>query len=256
MSAFFGYKYVGLFQTDQFHSVGTVDDAGLPVLDPATGIQKTHLVQNSDVATQDGAAPGLLKYADTNGDGKITPEDRTFFGNPNPKLTYGVNLAFTYKAFDLTAFLQGSYGNDVINWNRWWTEFWPSFAGQKSSKLLTDSWTPDRPNATIPMATSTSNFSTNTVPSSYLMEKGSYARLKNLQLGYTLPESLMSKINVKALRVYVQAVNLFTITKYSGLDPEIDTQKTNGVTDDRERGVDYGSYPTVKQYIIGLNLTF
>jgi len=80
--------------------------------------------------------------------------------------------------------------------------------------------------------------------------------MKTLQIGYTLPESLLSKISVKSLRVYVQAVNLFTITKYTGLDPEIDTQKTNGIIDDRERGVDYGNYPTVRQYIIGLNLAF
>jgi TonB-linked SusC/RagA family outer membrane protein len=225
MGEFFGYKVIGLFQS-------AAEVASSP--------------------TQDGAAPGLFKYQDTNGDGKIDATDRVFLGSPLPKLTYGFNLAFTYKNFDLTAFIWGSYGNKIYNWNAWWIDFWPSFAGQKSTDLLYKSWTPTNTNTDIPKATSLSNFSTNTQSTSFYVEDGSYARLKNLQLGYTFPSSLMSKINVKALRVYVQAVNLFTITKYSGLDPEIDTQGGN----DQIRGVDYGNYPAVKQYIIGLNLTF
>lgn len=206
--------------------------------------------------TQAGAAPGLFKFKDINGDGKIDASDRTFIGNPNPKFTGGLNLTVTYKNFDLTAFFSGTYGNDVLNWNTWWIDFWPSFAGQKSTELLNDSWTPTNTTAKVPVATSVSSFSNNTQSCSYYIEKGSYLRLKNLQLGYTLPSELMSKIWVKSLRVYVQAVNLFTITHYSGLDPEIDTQTNNGVAVDTERGVDYGNYPTVRQYLIGLNLTF
>lgn len=225
MGEFFGYKVISLFQ-----------DAS----------------EVTSSAKQDGAAPGLFKYQDTNGDGSITPEDRVFIGNPLPKFTYGFNMAFTYKNFDLTAFIQGSYGNDIFNWNTWWVDFWPSFAGQKSTDLLNNSWTPTNTNTKIPKATALSNFSTNTQSNSFYIESGSYARMKNLQLGYTLPSTLLSKINVKSLRVYVQAVNLFTITKYSGLDPEIDTQNGN----DQLRGVDYGNYPTVRQYIIGLNVAF
>jgi len=222
MSEFFGYKVVGLFQ-----------DA-------------------SDVAsspTQDGAAPGFFKFQDTNADGKITPEDRTFIGSPIPKFTYGINLGFNYKNFDLTAFLYGSQGNKINNWNAWWIDFWPSFQGQKSKKLLYDSWTPERTNTNVPMASNVSNFSTNTQMTSYFIENGSYLRMKTLQLGYTLPESIMTKVNIKSLRVYVQAVNLFTITKYSGLDPELGG-------DDRAFGSDTGNYPLVKQWIIGLNVNF
>lgn len=222
MSAFYGYKVIGLFQS-------SAEVASSP--------------------TQDGAAPGFFKYQDTNGDGAITPDDRVFIGNPNPKFTYGINLGFTYKKFDLTAFLYGSQGNDIFNWNAWWTDFWPSFQGQKSKKLLYESWTPERTNTTVPMASNKSNFSTNTQVTSYYIEDGSFLRLKNLQLGYTLPETLINKFKISHLRVYVQAVNLFTITRYSGLDPEIGG-------DDRAFGSDTGNYPQVKQMIFGINLAF
>jgi len=222
MSAFFGYKVIGLFQS-------AAEVAASP--------------------TQDGAAAGFFKYQDTDGDGAITPADRVFIGDPNPKFTYGFNLSLTYKNFDLTTFIYGSYCNDIFNWNAWWIDFWPSFQGQKSKKLLYESWTADRTNTTVPKASNTSNFSTNTQVTSYYIEKGSYARMKNLQLGYTLPSSLLSKVNIKSLRVYVQAVNLFTITKYSGLDPELGG-------DDRAYGSDTGNYPIVKQMIFGLNLVF
>jgi len=222
VSSFFGYVVQGIFQSQT-----EVDGA----------------------ATQDGAAPGTFRFKDLNGDGKITPDDRTFIGNPNPKFTYGFNLAFTYKNFDLTAFLYGSQGNDIYNWNSWWIDFWPSFQGQKSKDLLYNSWTPTNTGAKIPMATNTSNFSTNTQSCSFYIEDGSYLRLKNLQLGYTIPESIMSKVNIKSLRVYVQAVNLFTITKYSGLDPEISGGDTG-------HGVDAGNYPLVKQVLFGLNVNF
>jgi TonB-dependent starch-binding outer membrane protein SusC len=222
MSEFFGYKVIGLFQS-------AADVASSP--------------------TQDGAAPGFLKFQDTNGDGKITADDRTFIGNPNPKFTYGINLAFNYKNFDLVGFLYGTQGNDIFNWNKYFIDFWPSFQGEKSTALLYDSWTPTNTGAKVPMATNTSNFSTNTQVNSYYIEKGSYLRMKTLQLGYTIPGSVLSKISIKSLRVYIQTVNLFTITKYSGLDPELGGS-------DLAHGSDTGNYPNVKQYIFGLQVSF
>jgi TonB-linked SusC/RagA family outer membrane protein len=219
MSEFFGYQVAGLFQS-------TADVSESP--------------------TQDGAAPGFFKYQDVDGDDKITTSDRVFIGNPNPKFTYGLNLSFSYKGIDLTTYLYGSQGNDIFNWNNWWIDFWPSFQGQKSKKLLYDSWTPARTDTDVPKASNTSNFSTNTQVVSYYIEDGSYLRMKNLQLGYTFPQSLMSKINVKSLRVYIQGVNLFTVTKYTGQDPELGG-------DDRAFGSDTGNYPNVKQFVVGLN---
>jgi len=232
MSSYFGYEVQSLFQEDEFH---TEVIAGVPTL-----------VQNTDIATQDGAEPGFFKYQDTDGDGAITTTDRVFIGDPLPAFTMGLNLSLTYKNFDVTTYLYTSQGGEIFNWNRWWIDFWPSFQGQKSKALLNDSWTPDRTNTTVPKASNTSNFSTNTQIVSYYVEDGSYIRMKNLQLGYTIPESVLSKINVKSLRVYVQGVNLFTLTKYSGLDPELGG-------DDRAFGADTGNYPNVKQLIFGLN---
>jgi TonB-linked SusC/RagA family outer membrane protein len=220
ISEFFGYKVDGLFQ-----SASDVDAS----------------------PDQDGAEPGFLKFADIDDDNKITPSDRTFIGNPNPKFTYGLNLTLTYKNFDVTGFIYGSQGNDIFNWNRWWIDFWPSFQGQKSKALLYDSWTTTRTNGTVPKASNKSNFSTNTVACSYYMEDGSFLRLKNLQIGYTIPETILSKIKLKSLRVYLQGVNLFTMTKYSGLDPELGG-------DDRAFGTDSGNYPMVKQFLFGINL--
>lgn len=232
VSAFFGYKVVGIFK---------------------------NAAQVSAAAEQDGAQPGFFQFANLDtkdvdtaagpnkGRQVIDPNDRTIIGNPNPKFTGGVNLAFTYKNFDLSAFLYVCYGNDIFNWNKWWTDFWPSFQGQKSTQLLYDSWTPSNPNATVPMASNTSNFSTNTQSCSYYIEKGSYARLKTLQIGYTFPKSSISKLHISNLRIYVQATNLFTITKYSGLDPELGGSDLNF-------GTDYGNYPNVKTYLFGINL--
>jgi TonB-dependent starch-binding outer membrane protein SusC len=222
VSSFFGYQVLGLFQNQQ-----EVDNA----------------------PTQDGAAPGFFRFADINNDGIIDQDDRTFIGDPNPDFTYGLNLSLGYKNFDLTMFFLGSQGNDIFNYNRWWTDFWPSFQGQKSRELLNNSWTPERTNTNVPRASQASNFSTNTQSTSYYVEDGSFLRLKNIQLGYNLPKSAIAKAGLTNARVYVQGVNLFTITGYSGLDPELSGADT-------AFGIDSGNYPLVKQFLFGINLGF
>jgi TonB-linked SusC/RagA family outer membrane protein len=220
MSSFYGYQVMGLFQSAS---------------------------EVSGAAAQDGAEEGFFRYADSDGDGTITPDDRVYIGDPNPDFTYGLNLTFTYKNFDLTTFLYGSQGNDIFNWNLWWTDFWPSFQGQKSTNLLNNSWTPSNTGATTPKASNVSNFSTNTQSVSYYIEDGSFMRMKNLQIGYNFPQNALSSIGLRSLRVYVQGINLLTATKYSGLDPELGGIDTNF-------GVDRGNYPNVKQFLFGLNI--
>jgi TonB-dependent starch-binding outer membrane protein SusC len=222
IASFYGYQTEGLFQS---------------------------AADVSESPKQDGAEAGFLKFANLDdSDNEITPSDRTFIGNPNPDFTYGLNLTLTYKNFDVTGFIYGSQGADIFNWNRWWIDFWPSFQGQKSKALLYDSWTTSNTSGTVPKASNKSNFSTNTVVCSYYMEDGSFLKLKNLQVGYTFPKTLLSKVGIGSLRVYLQGVNLLTITKYSGLDPELGG-------DDRAFGSDTGNYPMVKQFIFGINLT-
>lgn len=222
LSSFFGYKTVGLFQS-------------------ADDVAKS--------PKQDGAAPGRFKFADLDGDGKISDKDRTILGNPNPDFSYGLQLNARYGGFDLGAFFYGVQGRDAMNYVRWWTDFFPSFQGNKSKDLLYNSWTPSNTTARTPINENVSNFSTNAAVNDYYLEDGSYLRLKNLQIGYTLPTSLTNKVKIDRLRIYFQGTNLFTLTKYTGLDPEI-------IGGDSGFGVDEGIFPTVKQFLFGLNVNF
>lgn len=231
--AFYGYRVVGLFQSDE-------DIAKSP--------------------TQDDAEPGLFKYADINGDGIIDLNDRTWLGDPNPKFTYGLNIGATYKNFDLSAFFFGMAGNDVFNNTLYFTDFPDFFKGGISKAAATNSWTPDNPNTNIPKLRTTGGFSTDNsgYANSYFISKGSYFRSKQIQLGYTLPTKLLSKVKVDRLRVYVQATNLFTITKYAGLDPELPSQPdSNGnIGTTYQYGIDQGNYPHTPGYLVGVSLNF
>ncbi len=202
-------------------------------------------------AKQDGAGPGRFKYVNRSGTGTINPNDRYFMGSPIPKFTYGLNLNVKYKNWSLDAFLYGSYGSKIMNFSKWYTNFYQSFSGAGLSKNMLQSWTPALGNnAKTPIAEAASNFSTNSTPNSWYMESGSYARLKNLQLNYSLPSEMLSKLHLRSVKLYVQAVNLFTITKYTGQDPEI----VGNV--DVTRGVDVGNYPATRFYGFGLNVGF
>jgi len=208
---------------------------------------------------QDGMGVGRFRYQDTNGDGEITPEDRTFLGNPNPDFTYGFNFGINYKNFDFSMFWYGSQGNDIWNQVKWWTDFYGNFAGAKSKTMMYDSWTPDNPNASAPILEAASSFSSNEVQNSYYVEDGSYLRLKNIQVGYNIPSSILSRAGIQSLRVYVQAANLITITNYSGPDPEIgynDNGSAEAGGSPTAFGIDEGAYPTQRQFLIGINLSY
>jgi TonB-dependent starch-binding outer membrane protein SusC len=221
LSAFYGYNVVGLFK----------DAADV-----------------SSSPTQDGAGPGRFKFQDVNKDGKIDADDRTFIGSPIPKFTYGINVTVNYQAFSLEAFFYGKSGNDIVNFTRWYTDFYPSFSGAAIGARTLDSWSPENQDATTPIFENVSNFSTNTQANSYYVEKGSYLRMKNLQLNYNIPTSVLDRVGIGSLKVYLQAVNLFTVTKYKGQDPEIASSV------DTTLGVDVGNYPATRQFFIGLNL--
>ncbi len=189
---------------------------------------------------------GRFTYADINGDGNIDDDDRTFIGSPHADFSYGFNLNVGYKGFDISAFLQGSQGNDIYNYNKIFTDF-PTFVNGNRSVRVLDSWTPTNTDATLP-ALSNSIQNSETQPNSYFVEDGSYLRLRNLQLGYALPEKLVSKIGIDAFRIYLQGTNLFTISGYDGIDPEVISN------DNLTLGVDSQVVPQSRIYTVGLNI--
>ena len=171
---------------------------------------------------QAGARVGGLKYADLNGDGKINEADRTWIFNPVPNFSYGINVDLGYKDFDFTMFWQGVAGVDVINNQKYQTDFWSiTDAGSNKGERLIDAWTPANSSSSIPALT-TSNGADEGRLSSYFVENGSYIKLRTLQLGYTLPTSLVKKLLLSKARIYLSGDNLWTI-KSSSLtcsDPE------------------------------------
>jgi TonB-linked SusC/RagA family outer membrane protein len=227
MGAFFGYEQIGLFAD-------------------ASDVSKS--------PTQDGAQPGFMKFKDANGDGKIDPNDRVFFGNPNPDFTAGLNVGASYKGWDFSTFLYASVGNDVINYVRFWTDFPQVWDGAISKDAVYNSWTPSNPGAKVPKLSRASTFSNTNTFSSYYMEDGSFLRMKSLMVGYTVPGNSLKRYGIERVRFYLQALNLFTMTKYKGLDPELTGSDLNNNTN---FGIDFGNYPAnQKGFNIGVSLTF
>ncbi|RAK69343.1 SusC/RagA family TonB-linked outer membrane protein [Hymenobacter edaphi] len=194
-------------------------------------------------ATQNSAAPGDIRFRDVNGDGTINADDRTYIGSPVPDFTYGVTNTLSWKGFDLNVFVQGSQGNDIYNLNRYYTEGALYGNGSGISRVL-GRWTGPGTSNDVPRAIG-GDPNQNLRVSTYFVEDGSYARLKLLTLGYTLPKAVMSRLYASQLRVYVSAQNLVTLTNYSGYDPEV------GIS-----GVDRGVYPQPRVLLAGVNIGF
>jgi len=218
------------------------------------GIFKNQEEVNSYAANgkqiQAGAKPGDLKFADLNNDGIIDGEDRTILGNPYPKLTANLNIRFNYKQFDLTADIYGVFGQDVFNTvKRYFTlgDYFSNVEQGSYDKV----WRPDNQNATNPSPNATAG---NLQSSSYYVEKGSFVRGRNIIIGYNLPENLIR--GIRSLRVYAGAQNLFTLTKYTGVNPEVQSNSGNGTTSQLGFGIDHAQYPVSRNYQLGLNISF
>ncbi len=182
---------------------------------------------------------GDARFRDQNGDGKIDDNDLVDIGNPFPWLTYGLNLGLEWKGLDVAIFFQGVYGNEIYNAVRERTEGKGTEATLSTS--MRDVWSVNNPNGSIPNPWGSSrNFNT----SSRFVEDGSYLRLKNLTIGYTLPQRWTKKLHMNRWRFYITASNLFTITDYTGYDPEVGG------------GVDYGNYPQSRTFLFGTNINF
>jgi TonB-dependent starch-binding outer membrane protein SusC len=228
IASFYGLTIDGIFQTDK---------------------------EASDYLQQFGGTynkAGFFKYKDTNGDGKVDNTDIGFIGSPHPDFTFGLNLGVTYKAFTLDMMGQGVYGNKIFNFTRYWTDF-PTFAGNRSKTALNDSWLPGRTDAKLAIFGFKETISS--TPSTYYLEDGSYFRMTNIQLTYNVPSEWTSKLGMNNLAVYVQGQNLLTITKYTGLDPDINARNYASGSD-RMLGVDESAYPAYKAMLFGVRVGF
>lgn len=234
---FYGYISEGIF-----NDLAVLNSAPLQFGQAVgTGVGETYL--------------GDIKYKDISGpngvpDGIIDANDKTLIGSPHPDFTFGFSNNFQYKNFDLSLFLQGSYGNDIINLTK--------RSGTTNASLYENQlqeamnyWTPTNTDTSIPrpIANSANN---NLMISSRYLEDGSYLRIQNVTLGYSLPSSVLDKYKISRLRVYGTAQNLYTFTKYSGYDPEIGAFNQNPLLS----GVDNGRYPSPRTFSLGVNLEF
>jgi TonB-linked SusC/RagA family outer membrane protein len=210
--------------------------------------------------SQQGAVVGSWRYKDLNGDKVINDQDRTYIGNPHPDFQVGLNTGLNYKGLDFTAFFFWNQGNELFNYTKYYTDM-RVFVGGVSTRVLTDSWTAGNTNAKLPVlapgsANGYTSYTTST-SNNYYVEDGSYFRLKTIQLGYTLPKSLVAKAKMSNVRLYLQAQNLFTITKYTGADPDIQLISRDPFgAGDYYIGVDLGGFPNPQQFLFGLNITF
>jgi len=178
-------------------------------------------------------------------DGVVNSDDRTIIGNPHPDFIFGFTNNFRYKNFDLNIFLQGVVGNDMMNFTRMELEWVNGKENQMATVL--NRWTPTNTDTDIPVASS----SYSSITSTRWVEKGTYIRLKNLSLGYNLPEEVLKRTGIKKLRVYVSGQNLFTITDYTGYNPDVSYRDDN-----TSLGLDYGSYPNTRSFTVGVNINF
>jgi TonB-linked SusC/RagA family outer membrane protein len=240
IGAFYGLQHVGTFQTQ-----AEIDQLNAQA-QAATG--------DSEAEYQAGAEVGRFRFADVNGDGVVNAADRTIIGDPHPDFTTGLNLSLGWGRWDLAANLFGTFGNEIFEVQKEFYVF-AKFPQNVRRDLLTDSWTPDNPDAKYPQLDITDTFSEQ--KSSFYVEDGSYVRLRTLQLGYDLPDNLIRGLN--NARVYIRGENLFTITGYDGLDPSMPASAVSssaGDVRDQARGIDRGVYPTSRTFSIGFGLGF
>ncbi|WP_282079350.1 SusC/RagA family TonB-linked outer membrane protein [Aquimarina algiphila] len=207
-------------------------------------------------------SPGDRRFRDLNGDGQITGEDREVIGSPIPDFYGSLNLNFAYKNFDLGLNFYGTYGNEILNLVKRELESASGYGNSASfsnvsTEYFNNRWTVGNPSNTFSRALIDDGSVQNNRASSYFVEDGSYFRLRNINLGYTLPSEITDKIGLNSFRLYLSAQNLFTITDYSGSDPEVgqnsDIQGQSSVT---TRGIDAGAYPVSRFFTLGFNLKF
>ena len=218
---FYGFKTAGIFQNQ--------------------AEVNAHAAQTPGTNSATSTAPGDIRFVDINGDGVINDQDRTNLGNSIPTFTYGFTNNITFKNFDLSIFLQGSEGNKVLNFNRWYTE--SGVSNGNYSKAFLGRWTGEGTSNNIPRAIQNDPNQNNRV-SDRFVEDASYLRIKNVRLGYSIPAKWMKAAKIQKIQLYGSVQNLATFTNYSGFDPEVGG------------GVDIGFYPQPRTILLGFNANF
>ncbi|MDF1548113.1 MAG: TonB-dependent receptor [Bacteroidales bacterium] len=222
MNVFYGFVTNGLFQTDEEVANSSVQ---VPGNDPYSR-----------------TSAGDIKFRDLNNDGVINDDDRTYLGNPNPDIIFSMNNTFTYKGFDLNIYLQGVYGNKIFNANRLYTEAMAVSHNQTKETLYR--WTGEGTSNDMPRAVY-NDPNKNNRASNRFIEDGSYLRIKNITFGYTFSKEILGRIKLSSARVYASAQNLYTFTKYKGIDPEVSVN-----------GIDNNIYPVTRTFSLGVNIGF
>ena len=232
---FYGYKTDGIFKTqadiDKYVTAGGTEIVGL-------GGQRPQL--------------GDVKFVDRDGDGKITEKDKTYLGSASPDLTGGINLNLGYKGFDFTLFMNYSIGNEIVNAMYQSLYSTDMFETNISRDMALNHWSESNPNSNLPRLALTDTNQNGTAFSDRMVEDGSFLRIKQIQLGYTVPKKITKKAMVESLRIYGAVDNLHTFTKYSGLDPEIFGLYGNPLY----YGIDMVNYPQPRTFSFGLQATF
>lgn len=229
----YGYEFDGIYQSSDFYT--TPDNQS---------ILKEGITNNARYGT---VKPGVVKYKDQDGDGIITTNDRTVIGNAMPKWYGGITNTFNYKGIDFSFMFQFNYGNDIYNATRLYAT--QSRSGRRNMLAeVADRWSPTNASNKVP---SQDGYIVNDVYSRFI-EDGSFLRLKNITLGYTLPHKWTRKFHASKLRVYATGQNLFCISGYSGYDPEVNSASSNPMTP----GLDWGAYPKSRVFTFGIDLQF
>ncbi len=235
IAQFYGLKYLGTYKYEDFD----IQDDGTWLLKPE--------IPTNGYARKD-VQPGDARYEDISGDGTISNADYQIIGNPLPKLTGGFNNTFEFYGFDISVFLQFSYGNEIFNANRvLFDNGRQILANTNQYATIADRWSPDNPYSDIPAI----NRNGGNYYTSRMVEDGSYLNLKNVTLGYNFDTDLLKKAHIRALRLYLTGSNLFIWTKYSGLTPDVST-RTSPMTP----GYDLSPYPTCRMFSFGVKLSF
>jgi TonB-linked SusC/RagA family outer membrane protein len=229
---FFGYVVEGVFQNQK-------------EVDAANELSSED-VYYQDIMTR----PGDFKFKDLNGDGRITGEDRTFIGSPHPDFTYGINLSAEYHRFDISIFLQGSQGGDIFNVFKYFTYQNTGYFNAPAG-MIDKAWHGEgTSNTQFQISASTAN--NNLRASSWYIEDGSFLRIKNLQIGYSLNKWFCKKLGISECRIYLGGQNLYTFTRYSGLDPELADLSGSPLN----AGIDFAKYPQPRTVLTGLSIKF